>query len=170
MPGNEKKGADDGQDPDPTPYLFLTFQMKREDMTKAYDAKKSYWVPDGDGGFVEAMLESENGGKVQVSIGHDKKVFKKDQIQQVNPPKFEKCEDMSNLTYLNEASVLHNLRSRYQAKLIYVSSFLQSKIKTNIFIPRPTLVSSVLLLIPTRGTQFTPRLLLSFTWESVEQR
>ena len=39
----------------------------------------------------------------------------------MNPPKFEKCEDMSNLTYLNEASVLHNLRSRYQAKLIYVS-------------------------------------------------
>ena len=120
MPGNEKKGADDGQDPDPAPYLFLTFQMKREDMTKAYDAKKSFWVPDGEGGFVEGMLESENAGKVQVSIGHDKKVFKRDQIQQVNPPKFEKCEDMSNLTYLNEASVLHNLRSRYQAKLIYV--------------------------------------------------
>jgi hypothetical protein len=39
----------------------------------------------------------------------------------VNPPKFEKCEDMSNLTYLNEASVLHNLKARYQAKLIYVS-------------------------------------------------
>ena len=38
----------------------------------------------------------------------------------MNPPKFEKCEDMSNLTYLNEASVLHNLRARYQAKLIYV--------------------------------------------------
>ena len=32
----------------------------------------------------------------------------------------EKFDDISNLTYLNEASVLHNLRSRYQAKLIYV--------------------------------------------------
>ena len=104
MPGNEKKGADDGQDPDPAPYLFLTFQvntdlslvntrsilspdwlqMKREDMTKAYDAKKSFWVPDGEGGFVEALLESENGAKVQVAIGHDKKVFKRDQIQQVS--------------------------------------------------------------------------------------
>ena len=28
---------------------------------------------------------------------------------------------MSNLTYLNEASVLWNLKSRYQSKLIYVS-------------------------------------------------
>lgn len=28
---------------------------------------------------------------------------------------------MSNLTYLNDASVLHNLKQRYYAKLIYVS-------------------------------------------------
>ena len=39
----------------------------------------------------------------------------------MNPPKFEKCEDMSNLTYLNEASVLWNLKARYQSKMIYVS-------------------------------------------------
>ncbi len=42
----------------------------------------------------------------------EKKVVRKDQVQQVNPPKFERCEDMSNLTYLNEASVLHNLKAR----------------------------------------------------------
>ncbi len=48
-------------------------------------------------------------------------MLKKDQVQQVNPPKFERCEDMSNLTYLNEASVLHNLKARYVSKLIYVS-------------------------------------------------
>lgn len=46
---------------------------------------------------------------------------KKDLLQQVNPPKYEKAEDMSNLTYLNDASVLHNLRQRYYAQLIYVS-------------------------------------------------
>jgi myosin heavy subunit len=38
----------------------------------------------------------------------------------MNPPKFEKTEDMSNLTFLNDASVLHNLRARYAAMLIYV--------------------------------------------------
>ena len=52
---------------------------------------------------------------------------------QVNPPKFEKCEDMSNLTYLNEASVLHNLKARYQAKLIYVS--IGANLSMNIHIP-----------------------------------
>lgn len=49
------------------------------------------------------------------------KDFKKDQVGQVNPPKYEKCEDMSNLTYLNDASVLYNLKQRYYHKLIYVS-------------------------------------------------
>ena len=49
------------------------------------------------------------------------KTFEKDQIGQVNPPKFEKVEDMADLTYLNEAAVLHNLKSRYYSKLIYVS-------------------------------------------------
>lgn len=48
--------------------------------------------------------------------------LKKDQVWQCNPPKFEKCEDMSNLTYLNDASVLHNLRQRFYNKLIYVSN------------------------------------------------
>ena len=48
------------------------------------------------------------------------KTVKKDTIQQMNPPKFEKVEDMANLTYLNEASVLHNLRSRYTGGFIYV--------------------------------------------------
>lgn len=48
--------------------------------------------------------------------------IKKDQCEQMNPPKFEKAEDMANLTYLNEASVLHNLKQRYYANLIYVST------------------------------------------------
>ena len=70
---------------------------------------------------MEGAIDSAEGDKVSVKIGNEKKVLKKDQVQQVNPPKFEKCEDMSNLTYLNEASVLHNLKARYYSKLIYVS-------------------------------------------------
>ena len=45
---------------------------------------------------------------------------KKDDLQQMNPPKFEKYEDMANLTYLNEAGILYNLKARYQAGFIYV--------------------------------------------------
>merc|ERR1719193_395897 len=83
---------------------------------------KSMWCPDGDGGFKECLLESTDGAKTTVAIGHEKKTFKADLVGQVNPPKFEKCEDMANLTFLNDASVFWNLKTRYQAKLIYTYS------------------------------------------------
>jgi len=38
----------------------------------------------------------------------------------MNPPKYEKTEDMADLTYLNDATVLHNLRQRFVSWLIYV--------------------------------------------------
>lgn len=62
--------------------------------------------------------------KMYVKITQTKQ-FRKDQLSQVNPPKFEKSEDIADLTFLNEASVLHNLKQRYYKKMIYVS------IKTN---------------------------------------
>lgn len=56
-------------------------------------------------------------------FGLFQQTLKKELVQEMNPPKFEKTEDMSNLTFLNDASVLHNLRSRYGAMLIYVSLY-----------------------------------------------
>lgn len=38
----------------------------------------------------------------------------------MNPAKFDKADDMAELTHLNEASVVHNLHLRYQSDLIYV--------------------------------------------------
>ena len=109
------------QDPDPSEFLFVSAEMKRKDATKPYDGKKMTWVPDEKEGFVIGNIESTQGDKVVVETPDGKKTFKKDQLQQVNPPKYEKTEDMSNMTYLNDASVLHNLRERYYANLIYVS-------------------------------------------------
>jgi hypothetical protein len=45
-----------------------------------------------------------------------------DQVDKVNPAKFDKADDMAELTHLNEASVVHNLHTRYQSDLIYVST------------------------------------------------
>ena len=45
----------------------------------------------------------------------------------MNPPKYEKVEDMAELACLNEASVLHNLRDRYYSGLIYVSNCISSQ-------------------------------------------
>uniref|UniRef100_A0A671PD98 Myosin-7-like n=1 Tax=Sinocyclocheilus anshuiensis TaxID=1608454 RepID=A0A671PD98_9TELE len=47
---------------------------------------------------------------------------KEDDIQQMNPPKFDMIEDMAMLTHLNEASVLYNLRRRYSNWMIYTYS------------------------------------------------
>jgi len=122
MPGHVKAGGPKEADPDPSPFLIVSFEMKKEDSLKPYDPKKSVWVPDGEGGFDEAMIEEIDGDKVTVKVGWEPKTFKTSQMMQVNPPKMEKFDDVSNMTYLNEASVLWNLKARYVAKLIYTYS------------------------------------------------
>ncbi|XP_069185690.1 myosin heavy chain, muscle isoform X43 [Procambarus clarkii] len=112
-----------GPDPDPTEYLYVSLEQKRIDQTKPYDAKKACWVPCEKEGFVLGEIQGTKGDLVTVGLsGGETKNFKKDLVNQVNPPKFEKCEDMSNLTYLNDASVLYNLKCRYVTKLIYTYS------------------------------------------------
>ena len=92
---------------DPTPWLILSFEMKKEDALKPYDAKKSVWVPDGEGGFDEAMIDSVDGDKVNVKVGWEPKTFKSAQVMQVNPPKMEKVtwQDESNLSISPKCSV-----------------------------------------------------------------
>jgi myosin heavy subunit len=41
-------------------------------------------------------------------------------LSKMNPPKFDRVEDIADLTFLNEASVVHNLRLRYGSGAIYV--------------------------------------------------
>ncbi|XP_034947015.1 myosin heavy chain, muscle isoform X19 [Chelonus insularis] len=118
-----KPPAQPEEDPDPTPYLFVSLEQKRIDQSKPYDAKKACWVPDEKEGYLLGEIKATKGDLVTVILpGGETKDFKKDQLQQVNPPKYEKAEDMSNLTYLNDASVLHNLKQRYYHKLIYTYS------------------------------------------------
>ncbi|XP_064072723.1 myosin heavy chain, muscle isoform X15 [Vanessa tameamea] len=118
-----KPQVQEGEDPDPTPYLFVSLEQKRIDQSKPYDGKKACWVPDEKEGFVQGEIKATKGDLVTVNLpGGETKDFKKDLVAQVNPPKYEKCEDMSNLTYLNDASVLYNLKQRYYHKLIYTYS------------------------------------------------
>ncbi|XP_071512375.1 myosin heavy chain, muscle-like [Panulirus ornatus] len=120
MPGHVKKST--GPDPDPTEFLFISMEMKMQDATKPYDSKKSCWIPDDKEGFIEGEIQGTKGDLITVYAGGETKNWKKDLVQQVNPPKYEKCEDMSNLTYLNDPSVFYNLKCRYVTKLIYTYS------------------------------------------------
>ena len=126
MPGHIKlvKGA---VDPDPTEFLLPSIDMKRADQQKPYDSKKSVWIPDPkSGGYREGLMESgdleDPASKCLVAVAHEKFTHKAAEVGKVNPPKFEKCEDMVNLTFLNDASVFWNLKTRYQAKMIHTYS------------------------------------------------
>ncbi|XP_077527338.1 myosin heavy chain isoform X31 [Haemaphysalis longicornis] len=110
------------EDPDPTEFLYVSLETKRKDQTKPYDGKKMVWVPDEKEGFILGNISSTKGDMVTVDCPGGERTIKKDLLQQVNPPKYEKCEDMSNMTYLNDASVLHNLKERYYVNLIYTYS------------------------------------------------
>ncbi|KYO36392.1 hypothetical protein Y1Q_0024143 [Alligator mississippiensis] len=75
-------------------------------------------------GFEAASIKEEAGDEAVVELAENGKKIKvnKDDIQKMNPPKFSKVEDMAELTCLNEASVLHNLKERYYSGLIYTYS------------------------------------------------
>lgn len=45
-----------------------------------------------------------------------------DDVRPMNPPKFDKLEDMALLTHLHEPAVLFNLKERYAAWMIYVTT------------------------------------------------
>merc|ERR1719336_2450376 len=71
---------------------------------------------------MECTLVDNDGTKAVVMCGHEKFTHKGAEVGKVNPPKFEKCEDMVNMTFLNDASVFWNLKTRYQAKMIHTYS------------------------------------------------
>ena len=89
----------------------------------AWAAKKLVWVPHDVAGFAAASIVEEKGDEMVVEVQETgkKTTVHKDDNQKMNPPKFSKVEDMAELTCLNEASVLHNLKERYYSGLIYVS-------------------------------------------------
>ncbi|XP_055275341.1 myosin-15 [Moschus berezovskii] len=90
----------------------------------AFDGKKKCWIHDAKNAYVEAEIKGSGGdGRLLVETTDGKHLsVKEDEIQQMNPPEFEMIEDMATLTHLNEASVLHALRRRYDHWMIYTYS------------------------------------------------
>ncbi|XP_029545156.1 myosin-10 isoform X4 [Salmo trutta] len=110
---------------DPERYLFVDRAVVCNPATQAdWTAKKLVWIPSERHGFEAASIREERGDEVVVELAENSKkaMVNKDDIQKMNPPKFSKVEDMAELTCLNEASVLHNLKDRYYSGLIYTYS------------------------------------------------
>merc|ERR1711981_587768 len=73
----------------------------------------------------EGELLEVTDGKAKIKREDGKEIVMKEEDmydEQVNPAKYEKIEDMADMTYLNEASVLFNLRDRYAVFMIYTYS------------------------------------------------
>ncbi|KAM6977340.1 myosin-7-like [Aplochiton taeniatus] len=91
--------------------------------TLAFDGKKRVWVPDENEAYIEVEVKELDGDKATVETKDERTLMvREEDIQPMNPPKFDMIEDMAMLTNLNEASVLFNLRRRYSMWMIYTYS------------------------------------------------
>ena len=67
MPGHIKKS--EGPDPDPSPWLVVSPELKIKLKSKPYDPKKSCWVPNKvTHGYDEGLIDSAEGEKVTVFV------------------------------------------------------------------------------------------------------
>lgn len=92
-----------------------------------WTGKRYIWVPHCSEGFVLGQIVSPDSDPhdmltVKINDTDERMKISKEDCQKANPPKFSKVEDMADLTCLNEASVLFNLKERYYSGLIYTYS------------------------------------------------
>nr|XP_004573299.2 myosin-7B [Maylandia zebra] len=104
-------------------YLRLTNLEQLAAKAQAFDGTKRIWMPDETEAYTEVEIRELNGDKTTVETKDGRfLIVKEDDLQPMNPPKFDMIEDMAMLTHLNEASVLFNLRRRYSMWMIYTYS------------------------------------------------
>uniref|UniRef100_A0A667ZHU9 Myosin heavy chain, fast skeletal muscle-like n=1 Tax=Myripristis murdjan TaxID=586833 RepID=A0A667ZHU9_9TELE len=101
-------------------YLRKPEKERIEAQNTPFDAKTAYFVACPDEMYVKGKLVSKDGGKATVETLEGGKVYT--DIHQMNPPKFDKIEDMAMMTHLNEPAVLYNLKERFASWMIYTYS------------------------------------------------
>ncbi|NXR44238.1 MYH1B protein, partial [Hippolais icterina] len=105
------------------PYLRKSEKERIEAQNKPFDAKSSVFVVHAKESFVKGTVTSRESGKVTVKTeGGETLTVKDDQVFSMNPPKYDKIEDMAMMTHLHEPAVLYNLKERYAAWMIYTYS------------------------------------------------
>ncbi|XP_035000787.2 myosin heavy chain, fast skeletal muscle [Hippoglossus stenolepis] len=105
------------------PYLRRPERERIEAQNRPFDAKTAVYVVDPKELFAKGILQIKDGGMATVKTDTGKVVtVTDDEVFPMNPPKFDKIEDMAMMTHLNEAAVLFNLKERYAAWMIYTYS------------------------------------------------
>ncbi|KAF3696369.1 Myosin-7 Myosin heavy chain 7 Myosin heavy chain slow isoform [Channa argus] len=104
-------------------YLRLTNLEQLAAKAQAFDGTKRVWITDDVEAYTEVEVRELNGDKTTVETKDGRfLIVKEDDLQPMNPPKFDMIEDMAMLTHLNEGSVLFNLKRRYSMWMIYTYS------------------------------------------------
>ncbi|XP_029906511.1 myosin heavy chain, fast skeletal muscle-like isoform X3 [Myripristis murdjan] len=104
-------------------YLRKPEKERIEAQNTPFDAKTAYFVSEASEMYLKGKLIKREGGKATVETLCGKTLtVKEDEIHPMNPPKFDKIEDMAMMTHLNEPAVLYNLKERYAAWMIYTYS------------------------------------------------
>lgn len=93
-----------------------------------FNSKNQVWVPDADHVFLRGYISDNDKNSTETKVTYQKSsqemtitIPTKD-LEPCNPSKFNKCDDMAELTHLNEPSVIYNLQLRYNDDLIYTYS------------------------------------------------
>ncbi|XP_068435560.1 myosin heavy chain, fast skeletal muscle-like [Clinocottus analis] len=109
-------------------YLRKPERERIEAQSAPFDAKTAYFVADVAEMYLKGKLVKKEGGKATVdTILYEGKApktltVKEDDIHAMNPPKYDKIEDMAMMTHLNEPAVLYNLKERFASWMIYTYS------------------------------------------------
>ncbi|CAG8448909.1 8554_t:CDS:10 [Gigaspora rosea] len=75
-----------------------------------FNEKKWVWVEDKKAGYVAGYITRDMGEEVEVRFNdHSTRIININETDKMNPPKFDKVEDMADLTFLNEASTYSGL-------------------------------------------------------------
>uniref|UniRef100_A0AAX7SGR4 Myosin, heavy chain b n=1 Tax=Astatotilapia calliptera TaxID=8154 RepID=A0AAX7SGR4_ASTCA len=104
-------------------YLRKPERERIEAQNAPFDAKTAYFVTEPKEMYLKGKLTKREGGKATVDTLCGKTItVKEDEVFPMNPPKFDKIEDMAMMTHLSEPTVLYNLKERYAAWMIYTYS------------------------------------------------
>uniref|UniRef100_A0A8C4TK45 Myosin heavy chain 2 n=1 Tax=Erpetoichthys calabaricus TaxID=27687 RepID=A0A8C4TK45_ERPCA len=105
------------------PFLRKPERERIEAQNRPFDAKTACFVAELKEAYVKAKIKSSEAGKTTVDTEDGKTLtVKPADVHPMNPPKFDKIEDMAMLTHLHEPAVLFNLKDRYAAWMIYTYS------------------------------------------------
>ena len=88
MPGTKIQLNTGEPDPDPAPFLFVSAELKQKIAEKAYDPKRSCYVPHPEEKFAEGLIQETTGNKVKVKVvagasAGEEKEYKQDLVTQV---------------------------------------------------------------------------------------